>query len=66
MPIEYDRKGYAITEPKLGHKYYQDHPEESILKPLSPLVAAIEQASAGDLLLFMIAQNRLERAKNTA
>lgn len=46
----------------LGDTYYQNHPEASILFK-TPLVKAIENTSAGDMLLFLIALAREEKKK---
>ena len=43
---------------------HDDHPD-TILKPLSPLAAAVEAASLEDLALFAIAVNRRARACDT-
>lgn len=40
-------------------------PTDTILKPLSPLAAAVEAASLEDLVLFAIAVNRRARGTDT-
>lgn len=49
----------------LGDKYYDHHPEESVLKPLTPLCAAIQAASPLDLLLLTIALGKQKEKEET-
>jgi len=49
----------------MRHAPLQDDPADTILKPLSPLAAAVEDASLDDLALFAIAVNRRARHGET-
>ena len=50
----------------MRHKHLPDDSAGTILKPLSPLAAAVEAASLEDLALFAIAVNRRERERETS